>query len=70
MRKILLREINHLFVSTDRRWVSSDIHSLDALSDIANALQVEVRDIFAEDVPFELLLQNELKAYDYYNKVV
>ena len=47
-------EMTHVSDRTVRRWVSGEIHSLDALSDIANALQVEVRDIFAEDVPFEL----------------
>ena len=44
-------EMAHVSDRTVRRWVSGEIHSLDALSDIANALQVEVRDIFAEDVP-------------------
>lgn len=44
-------ELAHVSDRTVRRWVSGEIHSLDALSDIANALQVEVRDIFAEDVP-------------------
>ena len=44
-------ELAHVSDRTVRRWVSGEIHSLDALSDIANALQIEVRDIFAEDVP-------------------
>lgn len=44
-------EMAHVSDRTVRRWVNGEIHSLDALSDIANALQVEVRDIFAEDVP-------------------
>ena len=44
-------ELAHVSDRTVRRWVSGEIHSLDALSDIANALQVEVRDIFTEDVP-------------------
>jgi len=44
-------ELAHVSDRTVRRWVSGEIHSLDALSDIANVLQVEVRDIFTEDVP-------------------
>jgi len=37
---------------TIRRWVSGDIHSLESVGEIAQALQVPVRDIFLEDVFF------------------
>ena len=53
-------ELAHVSDRTVRRWVSGEIHSLDALSDIANALQVEVRDIFAEDVPAYFLAEQNL----------
>ncbi len=39
---------------TVRRWVGGDIHSLETVGEIANALQIQLGDIFGEDVPFEL----------------
>lgn len=37
---------------TVRRWVGGDIHSLETVGEIANALQIQLGDILGEDVPF------------------
>lgn len=58
-------ELAHVSDRTVRRWVSGEIHSLDALSDIANALQIEVRDIFAEDVPACFLTGHTLSCFSF-----
>ena len=46
----------HVSDRTVRRWVSGDIHSLDSVQLIANALQINAGDIFSEDVPFPFAL--------------
>ena len=37
---------------TVRRWVCGNIHSLETVGEIANALQIQLGDILGEDVPF------------------
>jgi len=64
VRRYLKRELRHRGITqeafaeqigvsdcTVRRWISGDIHSLEAVAEIASALNVNARYIFNEDIP-------------------
>ena len=48
---------------TVRRWVGGDIHSLETVGEIANALQIRLEDILEEDVSFLLFRTENVMVY-------